>query len=98
MLVRPDFDKEFILLTDAASSKGAAAILAQLDDEGRERPIAYFSRRWVASEKHWAPVHHECATVRDAMKHFHQYLSGRHFTVVTDAEPLVYLRSVCCHG
>ena len=82
------------MICDAASSRGGAAILAQLDDRGRERPVAFFSRRWSCSEKHWAPIEHECATVRDAIKHFNQYLAGRHFTVITDAEALVWLKSV----
>ena len=39
----PDFDKEFILATDA-SNVAIGAVLGQLDELGKEHPVAYASR------------------------------------------------------
>jgi hypothetical protein len=91
---RPDFNKPFTLLTDAASSIGAAGILVQHDEEGREVPLAFWSRRWEKSERHWAPIEHEVAASHDAILHFKKYLSPALFTLITDAEPLCWLYRV----
>ena len=39
----PDLSKPFILTTDA-SEEGLRAVLSQLGNDGRDRPIAFFSR------------------------------------------------------
>ena len=43
ILVFPDFEKEFIVQTNA-SLYAVGAVLSQLDNEGNEHPIAYCSR------------------------------------------------------
>ena len=44
VLKSPEFDRPFLLQTDA-SDRGVGAVLSQLMEEGDERPIAYFSRK-----------------------------------------------------
>ena len=44
ILAHPDYEKEFILYTDA-SYTGLGFILAQLDEQGREHPIRYEGRK-----------------------------------------------------
>lgn len=44
LLAHADFSKPFILQCDA-SSVGVGAVLAQLDTEGNERPIAFMSQK-----------------------------------------------------
>ena len=46
----PDFDREFILETDA-SSRGLGAVLSQVDDLGKTHVIAYTSRTLRPSER-----------------------------------------------
>uniref|UniRef100_A0A1X7V2D1 Reverse transcriptase domain-containing protein n=2 Tax=Amphimedon queenslandica TaxID=400682 RepID=A0A1X7V2D1_AMPQE len=51
LLCHPDFNMEFILKTDALKT-GVGSMLSQLDDEGRDHLIAYFSKkltRWSLS-------------------------------------------------
>ena len=94
VLKRPDWEKPFQLQTDAASTVGAGALLMQTDDKDILAPVAYWSRCWVGSEKFWAPVIHEGAAVYKAICEFWRYLSSGPFTLVVDAEPLVWLRTV----
>ena len=42
ILRSPDFSRPFLLQTDA-SDRGVGAVLSQLDDEGTDHPIAYYS-------------------------------------------------------
>lgn len=59
ILVRPDFDKPFILVTDA-SKMGLGCILTQLDDEGIEHPISYLSRGVKNAEANYGISKLEC--------------------------------------
>jgi hypothetical protein len=89
-LARPDWDKEFIVATDA-SAHGAGAVLAQLDDHGVERPIAYWSHRFVKAERGWSVPDREGWALRSAIRQFRVYLVGRRFTAYTDHGSLRYL-------
>ncbi|KAG0974677.1 hypothetical protein G6F28_013156 [Rhizopus arrhizus] len=55
ILSRPDFNKPFILVTDA-SKLGLGAILTQLDENGHEHPIVYASRGLKSTESNYAPT------------------------------------------
>ena len=55
MLHSPDFTKEFIVLTDA-SDRGVGAVLSQLDVNGQDHPVAYFSKKLLPQEEHYATV------------------------------------------
>ena len=46
----PNFQNEFVLQTDA-SDRGVGAVLSQLDDEGNDRPIAYYSHKLLPREE-----------------------------------------------
>ena len=56
ILMRPDYDKEFVLEVDAATSTGCAAILMQEDKEGGFRPISMYSHHFNDSEIAWSTV------------------------------------------
>ena len=93
VLARPDFSKPFVLKVDASVINGMGCILAQRVD-GVERPVGYWSTRWIESTSNWAPVEHECFAFRKACERYYDYLSSNHFDVYTDSEPLQWLNTL----
>jgi len=90
-LEHPDFNKEFVLSTDA-SIGALGAVLSQIDDEGRERPIAFASKVLTGAETRYSPTELELLAIKWAVTDkFKQYLIGRKFTVYSDHEALKYL-------
>ena len=87
VLVFPNFDREFLLETDA-SIKGLGAVLAQKQDDSRVRPIAYASRTLQPHEKNYGVSELEALGVVWALKHFRHYIYGHHCQVFTDHEAL----------
>ncbi|KAG1634211.1 hypothetical protein G6F44_010170 [Rhizopus delemar] len=87
ILSRPDFNKPFILITDA-SKLGLGAILTQLDDNGYEHPVIYASRGLKSTESNYAPTKLECLAVIWAVKLFRPYVLGKKFTIITDHSAL----------
>ena len=87
-----DFEKQFILHTDA-SKKGLGAILYQKDDDGRMHVIGYGSRTLRKAEMNYHPTKLEFLALKWAVtEEFHEYLGyANDFQVFTDNNPLVYL-------
>ncbi|CAB5185100.1 unnamed protein product [Rhizophagus irregularis] len=83
----PDFEKEFILITDA-SGEGLGAVLSQKNKENKEFVIAYASRSLIGAEKNYPITELECLAIFWGIKHFHKFLAGRKFTVITDHSAL----------
>jgi hypothetical protein len=92
ILEYPDYEKEFILITDA-SGKGLGAVLTQLDENGKERVIAYASKSLLPAEKNYSITEQECLAIVWGIKHFHKYLVRRKFTIWTDHSALKYLQT-----
>ncbi len=91
VLILPDFDKPFILHTDA-SGLGLGAILSQIaTSDNMEHPIAYASRSVTAAERNYSITELECLGVIWATHLFRPYLLGHHTTVVTDHQALTWL-------
>jgi hypothetical protein len=86
VLVHPIFSAPFRLETDASSS-GLGAILSQ-----SHGVIAYASRSLLPAEKNYSATDLECLAVVWAIKHFHNYLYGHMFEVVSDHRALLALR------
>ena len=98
ILAFPDFDKPFLLETDA-SGKGLGAVLSQKQADGRYHPIAYASRIMNDIEQRYHSNKQEFLTLKWAVtEQFHEYLSpyGKNrneFVVRTDNNPLTYIFS-----
>jgi hypothetical protein len=91
LLVRPDPSKPFLLDTDY-QKVAVAAVLSQLDDKGKEHPIAYASKGLNKVEQRWPAYEGELFALQWGIDKFRQYLdNGLEFTVRTDHKPLATL-------
>ncbi|GBG81435.1 hypothetical protein CBR_g32112 [Chara braunii] len=93
ILIRPDPSKQFILIADW-QPKAIFAILAQKGSDGREHVIEYASRTVPDERRNDSAPQGECYAVVWGIQHFHQYLYGQKFRLVTDHEPLLALKKL----
>ena len=63
VLNTPDFNRPFILQTDA-SNRGVQAVLTQIDDNSKEHPIAYYSQKLLSRKERYSVVEKECLAIR----------------------------------
>ena len=93
ILAFPDFNKPFLLETDA-SGRGLGAVLSQKQADGRYHPIAYASRIMNETEQRYHSNKQEFLALKWAItEQFHEYLSpyGKNrneFVVRTDYNSL----------
>ena len=95
VLAFPDFSQAaapFHLQTDA-SARGIGAVLEQ---DGHV--IAYASRVLSSAERNYSVIQRECLAVVYALKQFRHYLLGRHFILLTDHAPLLWLSAQKMEG
>ncbi len=90
VLHNPDFDKDFLLQTDA-SDRGMGAVLSQRDTDGYDHPVAYYSRKFLPREERYSTIEKECLAIKLGVQAFKVYLLGRPFTIYTDHRSLVWL-------
>ena len=87
LVVFPDFSKNFQLETNA-SGKGLGAVLAQKQDDGSVKPIAFASRTLQADEHNYDMTEMEELGVVWAVQQFFHYLYGHKCMVFMDHEAL----------
>ena len=98
ILAFPDFDKLFLLETDA-SRRGLGAVLSQKQADGRYHPIAYASHMMNETKQRYHSNKQEFLFLKWAVtEQFHEYLSpyGKNqnkFIVHTDNNTLTYIFS-----
>ena len=98
ILAFPDFNKPFLLETDA-SGRGLGAVLSQKQADGQYHPIAYASHMMNETEQRYHSNKQEFLTLKwVVMEQFHEYLSPygnnrNEFVVQTDNNLLTYIFS-----
>ena len=91
VLAYPNYTEKFKLYTDASES-GLGAVLTQVQNDGKERPVAYASRTLSKSERNYDAHKLEFLALKwSVTDHFHEYLYGGTFDVYTDNNPLTYI-------
>ena len=60
------------------------AVLGQMDEDGCNHPVAYYSRKFLPREECYAAVEKECLAVKLGIQAFQVHFLGRKFVVVTD--------------
>ncbi|GBM56184.1 hypothetical protein AVEN_226084-1 [Araneus ventricosus] len=67
---------------------------AQKDDNDKEHPELYLSKKFSETEKKYSTTERECATIIFAVKKLQCYLDGHtKFLIMTDHNPLVWLKN-----
>jgi transposase InsO family protein len=73
--------------TDACGY-GIGATLNQTLEDGKQHPVAYYSRSLSREESAYESRKLECLAIVLAVEHFHCYIYGRPFNIVTDHHSL----------
>ena len=91
VLAFADFEKPFLLETDA-SSLGLRAVLSQKQDDGKFHPVAYASWELKGGKGKYHSSKLEFLALKWAITdQFKEYLRYKPFTVHTDNNPLTYM-------
>ena len=67
------------------------AVLSQVDDDGQDHPVAYYSRKLLPREQRYSTVEQECLAIKLGVQAFSVYLLGRPFRIQTDHRALQWL-------
>ncbi len=93
VLAAPCFEKPFLLEVDASGS-GAGAVLLQMDADGLNHPISFFSKKFHKHQVNYSTIEKEALALILTLQHFEVYVgsSSQLVTVYTDHNPLVFLQ------
>ena len=80
-----DENVPFVVETDASN----IAIAATLNQGGK--PVAFFSRTLQRNELNHSSVEKEAYAVIESIRHWKHYLTGKHFTLITDQKSVSFM-------
>ena len=85
----PDPNKHFHIFTDASDYQMGAAIL-QKDDNGKMRPVAYYSKKLSDAQKNYTTTEKEMLAIVYCFREYRSTLLGTRITVYTDHKNLTF--------
>ena len=80
-----------IKLAADASAYGIGTVISYVYSDKSERHVAFALRTLTTSEHNYAQLKKEALALVYGVQHFHQYLYGRSFLLVTDHKPLMMI-------
>ena len=86
----PNYNKQFILRTDA-SKIAVGGVLLQRGDDGELQPIALVSSKLSDTAQRWDAYKLECYGWYYSVKQLSYYLTGKEFIIETDHQNLQWL-------
>ncbi|CAM4645913.1 unnamed protein product [Lepidochelys olivacea] len=93
VLRAPDFDKPFLVTTDA-SERGVGAVLMQKGPDQEFHPVVFLSKKLSEKESNWSVTEKECYAIVYALEKLRPYVWGRRFHLQTDHAALKWLHTV----
>ncbi len=87
ILVKAQVNQPFLLTTDARNTHIGGAF-SQIQSDGSNKPIVYFSKKLNPCESHYSATDKEALVLVLACRNFHHYLWVTRFIVITDHQPL----------
>lgn len=87
ILARVQKDYPLIVTTDASNTH-VGGVLSQIQSDGVNKPLGYFSKKLNHTESRYSATDKEALAVVLTCRHYHHYLWGTRFTIVTDHQPL----------
>ncbi|KAG9450509.1 hypothetical protein H6P81_010474 [Aristolochia fimbriata] len=92
VLVAPIVNKP-LLLYIATQEKSVGALLAQCDEDNKERSLYYLSRTLVGAELNYTPIRKTCLALIFAVQKLRHYLLAHSTKLISRADPLKYIMS-----
>ncbi len=91
LLANIDYTKPIFIRCDS-SQFGAGAVLFQFDEQGREHPISYASRKYTLAERNYCTFQQEAAAVVWSLEKFSNFHQGYHVIVQSDHKNLSWIK------
>ncbi|KAG9444902.1 hypothetical protein H6P81_016242 [Aristolochia fimbriata] len=92
VLIAPIVDRP-LLLYITAQEKSVGALLAQCDENNKERSLYYLSRTLVGAELNYTPIEKTCLELIFAIQKLWHYLLEHSTNLISRTDPLKYIMS-----
>lgn len=90
MLTSPVRGKPLILYTSAATNS-FGALLAQVNEAGKETALYYRSQTLMGAECNYSPIEKECLTLIFTVQKLRHYCLSHDITLISRADPIKFL-------